>query len=143
MMSLSKKTVAAALAAAIGAGAVVPAAQAASSTTTTTRTSVYHIRVDDGALAGGGNTVRAKVVVKNPQRSVRDWYSRATIAKVVRKGVDNGYQKPYNAQGYRCTPVLDGSMNASAAHFTCKLRGGDVPTTVKVTYTAAFPTNAG
>jgi hypothetical protein len=140
MLSLSKKTVATALAAAIGAGAVVPAAQAAPSTT---RTSVFHIRVDDGALAGGGNTVRAKVVVKNPQRTVRNWYSRATIAKVVREGVNNGYQKPYNAQGYRCTPVLDGSMNASVARFTCKLRGADVPTTVKVTYTAAFPTNAG
>ena len=28
-------------------------------------------------------------------------------------------------------------MNASTAHFTCKLRGDDVPTTVNVTYTAA------
>ena len=29
-------------------------------------------------------------------------------------------------------------MNASTAHFTCKLRGADVPTTVKLTFTAPF-----
>ncbi len=142
-MTVSKKAVAAALAAAIGAGAVVPAAQAATTTTTTTRTSVYHIRVNDGILAGGGNVVRAKVVVKNPDRTVRSWYSRATIQKVVRKGVNNQIQKTYRSQGYRCVPVLDGSMNASTAHFTCKLRGADVPTTVTVTYTAAFMQNVG
>jgi len=142
-MTVSKKAVAAALAAAIGAGAVVPAAQAATTTTTTTRTSVYHIRVNDGILAGGGSVVRAKVVVKNPDPTVRSWYSRATIQKVVRKGVNNQIQKTYRSQGYRCVPVLDGSMNASTAHFTCKLRGADVPTTVTVTYTAAFMQNVG
>jgi uncharacterized membrane protein len=142
-MTVSKKAVAAALAAAIGAGAVVPAAQAATTSTTTTRTSVYHIGVNDGILAGGGNVVRAKVVVKNPDPTVRSWYSRATIKKVVRKGVNNQIQKTYRSQGYRCVPVLDGSMNASTAHFTCKLRGADVPTTVTVTYTAAFMQNAG
>ncbi len=142
-MTVSKKAVAAALAAAIGAGAVVPAAQAATTTTTTTRTSVYHIRVNGGILAGGGNVVRAKVVVKNPDPTVRSWYSRATIQKVVRKGVNNQIQKTYRSQGYRCVPVLDGSMNASTAHFTCKLRGADVPTTVTVTYTAAFMQNVG
>ena len=143
-MSPSKKAVAAALVAAIGTGAAVPAAQAATTTTTTTRTSVYHIRVNDGILAGGGNVVRAKVVVKNPETSVRGWYSRATIQKVVRKGVNNQIQKTYRSHGYRCVPVLDGSMNASTARFTCKLRGADVPTTVTVTYTAAFkPATAG
>jgi len=142
-VSLSQKLVAGALTAVIGAGAAVPAAQAATTTTTTTRTSVYHISVNPGILAGGGNTVRAKVVVKNPERSVRDWYSRATIQKVVRKGVNNQIQKTYTSQGYRCVPVLNGSMSASTAQFTCKLRGGDVPTTVTVTYTAAFPQTAG
>jgi hypothetical protein len=137
-MSLSKKTAAAALIAAIGAGAAVPAAQAATTTTTTTRTSVYHVRVNDGILAGGGNVVRAKVVVRNPQSSVRDWYSRSTVQKVVRKGVNNRIQEPYRSHGYRCVPILDGSMNASTARFTCKLRGADVPTAVTITYTAAF-----
>ena len=142
-MFASKRTLAAALIAVIGAGAAVPAAQAAT-TTTTTRTSVYHINVNDGILAGGGNVVRAKVVVKNPEPSVRSWYKRSTVQKVVRKGVNNQIQKPYRSQGYRCVPVLDGSMNASTAHFTCKLRGADVPTTVKITYTAAFkPATAG
>ena len=38
---------------------------------------------------------------------MRDWYSRARIQKVVRKGVNNQIQKPYTSQGYRCVPVLD------------------------------------
>ena len=111
-MSASKKVAAAALAATIAAGAAVPVAQAATTTTTTTRTSVYHVAVNDGILAGGGDVVRVKSVVTNPEPSVRDWYSRSTIQKVVRKGVNNQYQKPYNSQGYRCVPVLDGSMSA-------------------------------
>jgi hypothetical protein len=142
-MSVSKKAVATALVAAIGAGAAVPAAQAATTTTTKTRTSTYHIRVNDGILAGGGDVVRVKSVVTNPEQSVRDWYSRSTIQKVVRKGVNNEYQKPYNSQGYRCVPVLNGSMNASTAKFTCKLQGADVPTTVKLTFTVPFQQTAG
>jgi hypothetical protein len=35
-------------------------------------------------------------------------------------------------------PVLNGSMNASTARFTGTLRGGDVPTTVKLTFTIPF-----
>lgn len=136
-MTVSKSLVAGALAAALGVGAVLPAAGQAA-TTTTTRTSIYHISVNKGILAGGGNTIRAKVVVTNPQRSVRNWYSRATVQKVVRHGVDNGIQKTYRSQGYRCVPVLNGSMNASTARFTCTLQGADVPTTVKLTYTVAF-----
>ncbi len=143
-MSISRNAVAAALIAVVSAGAAVPAAQAATTTTTTTRTSVYHIRVNDGILAGGGDVVRAKVVVKNPDSSVRSWYNRSTVQKVVRKGVNNQIQKPYRSQGFRCVPVLDGSMNASVARFTCKLQGADVPTTVTITYTAAFmPPTAG
>jgi hypothetical protein len=136
-MSLPKTLLTATLVAALGAGAVLPAAGQAA-TTTTTKTSVYNISVNKGVLAGGGNTVRAKVVVTNPQASVSDWYSRATIQKVVRKGVNNGIQKTYRSQGYRCVPVLDGSMNASTARFTCELRGADVPTSVKLTYKVAF-----
>ena len=143
-MSLSKKAVATALVAVVGAGAAVPVAQASTTkTTTTTQTSVYHIRVNDGILANGQNEIRAKVVVKNPESSVRDWYSRATIKKVVRKGVNNEIQKPYRSQGYRCVPVLNGSMSASVAKFTCKLQGADVPTTVKLTFTAPFAQTAG
>ena len=142
-MSLSKKAVATALVAVVGAGAAVPVAQASTTTTTTTQTSVYHIPVNAGILANGHNEIRAKVVVQNPNPSVRDWYSRATIKKVVRKGVNNQIQKPYRSQGYRCVPVLNGSMNASVAHFTCKLQGADVPTTVTLTFHAAFKQNAG
>ena len=138
----SKKAVATALVAAIGAGAAVPAAQAAT-TTSTTRTSTYHVRVNDGILATGGNVVRVKAVVKNPEQSVRNWYSRSTIQQVVRKGVNGGYEKPYTSQGYLCVPVLNGSMQSSTAKFTCKLRGSDVPTTVKLTFTVPFKQTAG
>ena len=82
--------------------------------------------------------MRAKVVVTNPRKSVSDWYSRATVQKVVRRAANQGIQKPFNYQGYRCVPVLEGSMNASTAYFTCRLRGGDVPTTVKLTFTIPF-----
>ena len=60
-------------------------------------------------------------------------------SSVVRQGVNNGYQKPYMSQGFRCTPTLDGSMNASTARFTCKLQGADVPTAVTLTFTRALP----
>jgi hypothetical protein len=116
---------------------VVPATTLAA-TPAPTKTSIYHISVDPGVLAGGQDTVRAKVVVTNPEQSVRYLYNRATIQQVVRYGVDNGYQKPYSIEGYRCVPRLDGSMNASTARFTCRLRGADVPTTVKLTFTAPF-----
>ena len=97
-MTVSKKAVAAALAAAIGAGAVVPAAQAATTTTTTTRTSVYHIRVNGGILAGGGNVVRAKVVVKNPDPTVRSWYSRATIRRSSARASTTRSRRPTGAR---------------------------------------------
>ena len=50
---------------------------------------------------------------------MRVWYSRATLQKLVRKGVNNQVQKPYTSQGYRCggeaarlsaavvTPIVD------------------------------------
>ena len=41
---------------------------------------------------------------------------------------------PYTAQGYRCTPSVTG-QNAS---FTCKLRGGDVATAIKLTFGARY-----
>jgi hypothetical protein len=137
-MSLSKRIAAGTVVAVLGAGAALPAVSAAATTTTVKQTSTYNISVNRGVLANGGHKVRAKVVVSNPDSAVSDWYSRATIRKVVRKAANEGIQKPFNAQGYRCVPVLDGSMNASVAHFTCKLRGGDVPTTVKLTFTIPF-----
>jgi hypothetical protein len=136
-MTPSKRLVAATMIAALAAGAALPAISDAA-TTTVTRTSNYHISVNPGVLAPGGSTVNAKAVVSNPQKTVSNWYSRATIQKVVRKAADEGIQKPFNYQGYRCVPVLDGSMNASTARFTCKLNGADVPTTVKLTFTIPF-----
>lgn len=135
-MSLSKRLAAGTVVAVLGAGAVLPGVAAAA--TTVKQTSTYNISVNRGVLAGGGHKVRAKVVVTNPDASVSDWYSRATVRKVVRKAANEGIQKPFNYHGYRCVPVLDGSMNASVARFTCKLNGADVPTTVKLTFKIAF-----
>jgi hypothetical protein len=50
--------------------------------------------VNTGVLAGGGNTVKAKVVVTNPQKSVSNWYSRATIQEVVRKAATRASSAP-------------------------------------------------
>jgi hypothetical protein len=141
-MSLSKTAITGALVATLGAAALAPATGLAA-TTTTTKTSTYNISVDKGVLAGGASTIKAKAVVSNPQKNVSDWYSRATIQTVVRKAVDGRYQKPYQSEGYRCVPSLDGSMNASTANFTCKLQGADVPTSVKLTFSVPFKQTAG
>jgi hypothetical protein len=133
-MTLSKRLVAGTMIAAIGAGAALPAVSDAA--TTVKQTSTYTITVNKGVLAGGGNTVRAKVVVTNPQKSVSNWYSRATIQKVVRKAANQGIERPFTYQGYRLVPVLKGNT----ASFTGNLRGGDVPTTVKLTFTIPFKT---
>ncbi len=143
MSIVSKSATAAALVAAIGAAAVPATASAATAATTTTQTHTYHVSVNPGVLAAGQNTVTANVKVTNPVKSVRDFWSRSTIQRVVRQGVDNGYQMPYNSQGFRCVPVMNGSMNASTENFTCKLRGADVPTTVTLTFAAPYMQSAG
>jgi hypothetical protein len=125
----------------------IPATASAATTAhqqSTTRNHTYHISVKPGVLAGGQNTVTANVKVTNPESSVRRFWSRSTVQQVVRDGVNQGIQKPYMSEGFRCTPTLDGSMNASTARFTCKLQGADVPTTVTLTFTAPYlPPTAG
>jgi hypothetical protein len=81
-----------------------------------------------------GHTVNAQIDVQNPQSNVAGWWSRATVAKVVQKGVDGGYQSPYQSQGYRCTPVVRGETTS----FTCRLRGADVPTTVTLKFNIVY-----
>jgi hypothetical protein len=140
-MSIRKSAAALALAAAIG-GAAIPAVASAAPAPTQNHT--YRITVNDGILTNGQNTVTANVKVTNPETSVRDFWSRTSVQKLVRAGVNNEVQKPYNSEGFRCVPTLDGSMNASTARFTCKLQGADVPTTVTVTFTAPYlPATAG
>jgi hypothetical protein len=135
---LAKRIAAGTVVAVLGAGVALPAVSAAATTTTVTQTSNYRFVVDRGVLAGGGHHVRAKVVVTNPQANVSDWYSRSTVRTVVRKAANRGIQKPFRSQGYRCVPVLEGSMNATTARYTCTLRGADVPTTVELTFTIRF-----
>jgi len=137
-MILSKRLTAATTIAVTLAGAALPAVSNAAAGTSVKQTSSYNVAVNKGVLAGGGQTVKAKVVVTSPQKKVSDWYSRGTIQKVVRKAANQGIEKPFNDQGYRCVPTLEGSMNASTARFTCMLTGGDVPTTVRLSFTIAF-----
>jgi hypothetical protein len=117
---------------AAAAPAVATAAPAAAAPSQAKVVKNYTVSVKPGIVAG--NAVQAKVVVRNPESSVSDWWSKATISKVVRKGVNGKYEMPYTAQGYRCTPVVKGNT----ASFTCKLRGADVSTTVKLTFDARF-----
>ena len=92
-MTFPKPLIAATMIAAVGAGAAVPAISSAATTTNVKQTSSYQINVNRGVLAGGGRTVKATAVVTNPERSVSDWYSRATIQQVVRKAANQGIQK--------------------------------------------------
>ena len=141
-MSLRKSAAAMTLIAALGGAALPGVASAAQAPKTQNHT--YHIRVNDGVLTNGQDTITANVKVTNPENSVRDFWSRSSVQQMVRAGVNNGIQKPYNSEGFRCVPTLDGSMNASTARFTCKLQGADVPTTVTVTFTAPYlPATAG
>ena len=135
-MSITKRVASVALIGALGVAAVPAAANAAQ--TPATQSYTYNISVNKGILTNGQNVVKANVKVTNPQKNVRDFWSRSTVQQVVREGINNQYQKPYMSEGFRCTPTLDGSMNASTAKFTCKLQGADVPTTVQLTFTAPY-----
>jgi hypothetical protein len=101
--------------------------QAASSKVVNT----YNVKVAKGILAKG-DVVKAKAVISNGAAQQQGWWNQQTIASVVRSGVNRGYGKAYISQGYRCTPVV----NAWIGTFTCKFTGADVPTTIKLTFTA-------
>jgi hypothetical protein len=136
--SSARAAVASGLVLAVAAPVVVPAvasaAPAGASSTSTKIVRSYSIPVDAGVLAQG-NTVKARVVISNPQSSVKRFYSRATIAKVVRKGINGKYEMPYRSQGFRVTPTVNGQT----VTFIGKLRGADVPTTVKLKFSARYP----
>jgi hypothetical protein len=93
----------------------------------------YAVQVKPIALAKG-RTVNTNVLVTAPEAKVRSWWTENTVAAVVRKGVNGGYQRPYLAEGYRCTPVVRGEKTS----FTCKMMGADVPTTVRLTFTVVY-----
>ena len=81
-----------------------------------------------------GRTVQAEVAVTSPQSDVSFWWSRQAVAKVVRKGINGGYQNPYKSQGYACTPAIRGEHT----NFSCVLRGADVPTTVHLRFSVIY-----
>ena len=122
-----------AVAAPVVAPAVASAAPAGPSATTTRIVRSYTIPVNAGVLAKG-DTVKAQAVISNPQSSVKNWYSTAAIAKVVRKGINGKFEMPYRSQGFRVTPAVNGNT----VTFTGKLRGGDVPTAVTLTFRARY-----
>ena len=111
--------------------ALMPAAALASAPSSIHRT--QNVNVTPMALAQG-HTVKTQVDVQNPESRVAQWWSRPSVDKVVQKGVDGGYQRPYESQGFRCTPVIKGETTS----FTCKLRGADVPTIVTLKFNLVY-----
>ncbi len=108
---------------------IVPAAALASAP----QTFEYPVTVKPLALAQG-KTVQAKVVVTAPEPTVKNWWNQTTVSKVVRKGVNGGYQRPYQAEGYRCTATVKGEKTS----FACTLKGADVPTKVRLTFSVIY-----
>ena len=111
--------------------ALMPAAALASSPSTIHMN--QEVNVKPMALAKG-HSVNTQIDVKNPESSVSNWWSRSTVAKVVQKGVDGGYQSPYQSEGFRCSPIVRGETTT----FTCKLRGADVPTIVTLKFNVVY-----
>ncbi len=118
------------LAALAALAALPPAGEAAQPRTATYN---YNVSVNKLALAKGTN-VKAKAVVSAPEAKVKGWWSQATVAKVVRKGVNGGYQRPYKSEGYRCAVVVHGETTS----FTCTLHGADVPTSIRLTFAVVY-----
>jgi hypothetical protein len=111
--------------------ALMPAAAMASSPSSLHRT--QNVNVKAMALAKG-HTVKTQVDVQNPESRVSEWWSQPSVAKVVQKGVNGGYQRPYQSQGFSCKPVVRGQTTS----FTCKLRGADVPTIVTLKFNVVY-----
>jgi hypothetical protein len=121
-----------ALAAALAAlAAALPAAGVAATAKPVTYN--YNVSVNKLALARGTN-VKAKAVVTFPEAKVKSWWSQATVAKVVRKGVNGGFQRPYKTQGYNCGVVVKGATT----RFTCNLHGADVATSIRLTFAVVY-----
>lgn len=122
----------AALASALAAGAclaVAPGAALAAKPITFK----YEVTVKKLALAKG-NKVKVNGRVTAPEAKVKQWWSRKTVSKVVRKGVNNGYQSPYKSEGYNCSPVVKGEVT----RFACALQGADVPTSVTLRFAVVY-----
>jgi hypothetical protein len=115
--------------------AVVPAGALAAKPASTVKpiNKEYKVSVKPTALAKG-NTVQVKATITAPEAKVQSWWSQKTVAAVVRKGVNGGYQSPYASEGYRCTPVIRGEKTT----FNCKLMGADVPTTIRLNFTVVY-----
>jgi hypothetical protein len=93
----------------------------------------YNVPVKRMALANG-STVAVNGKVTSPQANVKNWWSANTIKSTVQKGVNNGRQIPYTANGFRCVPVIKGART----NFACSLRGADVPTIVNFRYSIIY-----
>jgi hypothetical protein len=119
----------AALAAGAGAAVLVAPAQAAAKPIIFKR----QVTVNKGVLARG-STVKVMGTVRHPAGKVSAWWSAETIAKVVRVGVNGRSERPYRSRGYACAPTATGRT----ARFRCTLRGADVATTVRLTFSVTY-----
>lgn len=122
----------------VACAAIVPASAMAAPAVKKPQTVSYNVPVKPLALASG-KTVKATAVVTSPQANVSNWWNQKTVNAVVRKGVNGGYQSPYQAQGYQCVPKVKPQSNGSSiTSFNCKLQGADVPTTVRLSYNVVY-----
>jgi hypothetical protein len=133
-MKISKRAVVGALVATLGVGAVAPARSHAGIQDVN---KTYKVTVNSTVLVAG-NQIGVKVLVKQPESSVSGWWSSSTVTKVVRAGINNGLEQPYQSQGYRCTPKVVKRPDTTVTSFTCTLRGADVPTTSTLYFTALY-----
>ena len=117
-----------------GAGVALVSGAALAANTSINRT--YQVKVKPMAIAKG-STVKATVHVANPETKVNGWWSQKTVTKVVQKGVNGGFQSPYQTQGFACKPVVKGQNTK----FTCTLKGADVPTVVTIRFNVVFRGN--
>ena len=133
-MKISKRVVVGAVVATLGVGAVAPAVSHAGIQDVN---KTYKVTVNPTVLVAG-NQIGVKVLVTQPESTVSQWWSASTVAKVVRAGINNGLEQPYQSQGYRCTPKVVQRPDTTVTSFTCILRGADVPTTAKLYFTALY-----
>jgi hypothetical protein len=96
-------------------------------------TKSYRVNVPRGVLAQG-TSIDAKAVVLHGTRSRAGWWSRATVAKVVRAGVTTKRPSSYRSHGYRC--VAPGSATSST--FRCIRNAKGARTRVKLSFQAGW-----
>lgn len=80
------------------------------------------------------SAVKSAVAATDVVASMEPSVYCTTVNKIVAKGVNAGYEKPYRSNGYKCTPSVSGDTTA----FVCKFAGADNPTKAVVTFKVVY-----